>query len=69
MSEPIRHEASPRNRRKMLHNAECLLDELLFLQAHALKRLTNLKYAVHRANTLVNRIKAEGLQDGRKRKK
>ena len=63
MDEPIRHEACARNRRKALHNAECLLEEVEFLHAEALKRLTNLKYAVHRANTLVNRLKAEVLQD------
>jgi hypothetical protein len=64
ISEPIRHKSDARNRRKSLHNAECLLDELLFLQGNALKRLTNLQYAVHRANTLVNRLKAEVAQDG-----
>ena len=61
--EPIRHKASARNRRKALHNAECLLEELLFLQAEAVKRMTNLDYAIHRANTLVNRLKGEALQD------
>lgn len=64
-SEPIRHEASRRNRRKALHNAKSLLEELLFLQGDALKRLTNLQYAVHRANTLVNRLEAEVLRDGK----
>ena len=63
VDEPVRHSASARNRRKALHNAECLLEELLYLQNEALKRLTNLKYAVHRANTMVNRVKAESLQD------
>jgi hypothetical protein len=58
-TEPIRHKAGERNRRKALHNAECLLEEVLFLQTEALKRLTNLNYAVHRASTLVNRLKAE----------
>ena len=63
MSEPTRHEASPRNRRKALHNARSLLEELVFLHGDALKRQTNLAYAVHRANTLVNRLEAEALQD------
>jgi hypothetical protein len=61
--EPVRHEASARNRRKALHNAECLLEEVLFLQSEAIKHLTNLKYLVHRANTLVNRLKGEVIQD------
>jgi hypothetical protein len=32
VSEPVRHEASERNRRKALHNAECLLEELMYLK-------------------------------------
>ena len=63
MSEPIRHSASARNRRKALHNAECLLEEIEFLHAEAVKREVNFKYAVHRASTLVNRLKAETLVD------
>jgi quinol monooxygenase YgiN len=63
VSEPVRHEASERNRRKALHNAECLLEELLYLHSESVKRETNLKYAIHRANTLVNRLKAEAAKD------
>ena len=64
MSEPVRHASSARNRRKALHNAECLLEELVFLHGEAAKRETNLKYAIHRANTLLNRLKAEFTEDG-----
>jgi hypothetical protein len=63
-TEPIRHASGVRNRRKALHNAECLLEELVFLHAEAAKRETNLKYAIHRANTLLNRLKAEFAKDG-----
>jgi len=63
VDEPIRHESSARNRRKALHNAECLLEEVQFLHAEAAKREVNLKYAVHRASTLVNRLKAEVVPD------
>jgi hypothetical protein len=57
--EPVRHSAGERNRRKALHNAKCLLEELEFLHKEAVERMVNLKYAIHRACTLVNRLKAE----------
>jgi hypothetical protein len=63
--EPVRHDSSERNRRKTFHNAKCLLEELTFLHAEAAKRETNLKYAIHRANTLLNRLKAEFAEDGK----
>lgn len=59
--EPVRHSASARNRRKALHNAECLLEELQFLHSEHTVRAVNLKYAIHRAATLVNRLKAEAI--------
>jgi len=63
-TEPIRHASGMRNRRKVFHNAECLLEELVFLHAEAVKRETNLKYAIHRVNTLLNRLRAEFAKDG-----
>jgi hypothetical protein len=59
MSEPIRHSPGERNLRKALHNAKCLLSEIHFLHEEAIEREVNLRYAVHRASTLVNRLKAE----------
>ena len=57
--EPLRHSPGDRNRRKIMHNAECLLEEMEFLHADMIKRLVNHQYAIHRVCTLVNRLKAE----------
>jgi hypothetical protein len=59
VSEPIRHVASPRNRRKLLHHAKCLRDELEFLANTSAKLLDNYRYALGRTNRIINRIKAE----------
>ena len=59
MNEPTRHSASVRNRRKALHNAKALKDEVEFLHSDATKRLVNLQYALHRVCRLVNRLEAE----------
>ncbi len=62
MSEPIRHEASPRNRRKLMHNAKCLKEEIEFLLTDSVQREVNLKYALHRVCTLLNRLEAEAIR-------
>jgi len=59
MPEPIRHEASQRNRRKALHFAENLRDELEFLRKQHTRRIVNLDYCLDRIYKLLNRMKAE----------
>ncbi len=54
-----RHDASPRNRRKTLHHANCLLDELLALQSEASKSLDGFRYAIGRACRIINRLESE----------
>jgi hypothetical protein len=59
MAEPTRHRASSRNRRKALHLAKNLLDELLCdLKKHA-RAGTRLNYKIDRALKLKNRLRAE----------
>jgi hypothetical protein len=63
MTEPRRHAASSRNRRKALHHANCLMDELVFLHSDHIKRMTSLQYAIGRITRLVNRLEAEVAAD------
>jgi hypothetical protein len=53
--DPIRHSASRKNRRKALHFARNLRDEISFLQG----RITNLHYMRGRIEKLINRLRAE----------
>jgi hypothetical protein len=59
MSEPVRHAASARNRRKALHFAKNIRDEAKHLHANAEALRVNYKYLVSRACKLVNRLEAE----------
>jgi hypothetical protein len=52
---PTRHAASPRNRRKALHFAKNLRDEIKFLQGW----VTNVHYMRDRVEKLINRLRAE----------
>lgn len=61
--EPTRHSSGERNRRKALHNAQALKEEIEFLLTNANERLVNLKYAHHRACRMVNRLEAEVAAD------
>ena len=57
---PRRHEASPRNRKKMLHFAENLLEELKHLDGELYRlRDEHVRYALGRAFRLVNRLHSE----------
>jgi hypothetical protein len=58
MAEPIRHQDSPRNRRKALHQAEVICEELEFLLVENAKRRVNLQYAYSKARKLKNRLRA-----------
>lgn len=63
MSEPVRHEESNRNRRKALHQADVICEELEFLLIENAKRRVNLRYAYSKARKLKNRLKAEARND------
>ena len=57
---PIRHQASARNRKKALHHAKCLHEELEYIHTR-LRRMVdeNMRYALGRIERLVNRLEAE----------
>lgn len=59
MTEPIRHSASKRNRKKALHHARNVRDEAMHLHTQTLALLTNYEYLVSSACKLVNRLEAE----------
>ncbi len=63
---PMRHDAGTRNRKKALHHAKCLLDELDYID-RGLRRLTDehLRYVLGRAARLVNRLLAEIHKDNK----
>jgi hypothetical protein len=54
-SPPVRHAASRKNRRKALHFAKNLRDEIEFL----LRMRVNLLYCQDRVEKLINRLRAE----------
>jgi hypothetical protein len=54
-SPPLRHEPGRKNRRKALHFAENLRDEIEFL----LRMRGNLLYCQDRVEKLINRLKSE----------
>jgi hypothetical protein len=60
MKAPARHRSSNRNRKKALHFAENLQEELEYLD-RTLRMLTDqhIRYALGRIYRLVNRLKAE----------
>ena len=60
MKSSMRHDAGPRNRKKALHHAKCLLDELDHIDRN-LRRLLDehMRYARGRIYRLVNRLRAE----------
>lgn len=57
---PMRHVDSARNRKKALHHAKCLLDQIEFIDRD-LRRIVNedIQYALGRVYRLVNRLRAE----------
>ena len=59
MSEPVRHSKSKRSRKKQLHFAKNLRDELEFLHKQHKRRLVNINYALDRIYKLINRLKAK----------
>jgi hypothetical protein len=59
MSEPIRHVASERNRRKLVKLADDLADELNYLYAEHLKLRSHIEYAIGRIHRINNRLRAE----------
>ena len=61
--EPLRHSASPRNRRKALHQAECILEDLEFDLIDSAAIRVRLRYKHSKARKLVNRLKAEVRRD------
>lgn len=56
MMEPIRHEDSERNDRKMLKFARDLIEELNYLHSENVRLRGNLEYAIGRACRLRNRL-------------
>jgi hypothetical protein len=52
---PVRHAASSRNRRKIMHFAKNLRDEIAFLR----RQSVNLRYMQDRIEKLINRLRAE----------
>ena len=59
MSEPRRHNAGDRNRRKALRQIDRVLSELEHLHNRALRSLANFRYAIDKAGKLKNRLKSE----------
>lgn len=61
----MRHEASARNRKKALHHAECLLDEINDMDCKLRSMVEeNVRYMRGRALRLVDRLKSEVHNDG-----
>jgi hypothetical protein len=52
---PVRHAASSKNRRKIMHFAKNLRDEIEFLK----RQSVNLEYCQDRIEKLINRLRAE----------
>jgi hypothetical protein len=52
---PVRHSASKRNRRKIMHFAKNLRDEITFLE----RQSVNIRYMRDRIEKLINRLRAE----------
>jgi len=63
MTEPIRHQSSERNRRKLIKLAGDLLEELNHICDQQLHERRNLEYAIGRAHRILNRLRAEVEQD------
>lgn len=59
MTEPLRHQAGERNRRKMLHHAKCAREELAFLRDELRRLDDKFRYALGRVDRLINRLKSE----------
>lgn len=59
LTEPLRHEASLRNRRKALHHAECGLEEVQFIRNELTALDDKCRYAIGRLHRIINRLKAE----------
>jgi hypothetical protein len=59
MTEPIRHEASVRNRRKMLKLSRDLLEDLEHLYVQHIKMRNNIEYSIGRARRIINRLEAK----------
>ena len=60
-----RHNAGTRNRKKALHHAKCLRDELHSLHEGALKAFDKYRYAIGRVYRLLNRLETEVEYDRR----
>ena len=57
-NEPTRHLDSTRSRRKALHQASVICQELEFLLIENAKRRINLQYAYSKARKLKNRLRS-----------
>jgi hypothetical protein len=55
----MRHEASPRNRRKALHHARSLRDELRDMLAKHAEAFDGFRFALGRVNRIINRLETE----------
>jgi hypothetical protein len=59
MADPVRHSASPRNRRKALHHTENMLEETKHLVGEIIVIQEKLQRLVKLASKIENRLKAE----------
>jgi hypothetical protein len=61
--EPLRHSASPRNRRKTLHHAQCGRAEVACIRDLLAKLDDKCRYALGRFDRIINRLEAEVAHD------
>jgi hypothetical protein len=59
MVDPVRHSASPRNRRKALHHAKNMLEETKHLVGEIIVIQEKLQRLIKLASKIENRLKAE----------
>jgi hypothetical protein len=59
MKEPIRHSASPRNRRKARHHVKNAREEVAFIRDMLTKLDDKCRYALGRLDRTLNRLGAE----------
>ena len=62
-TEPLRHQASARNRRKALHHGECALLEIEHIRAELARMDDKCRYAVGRLHRIINRLRTEAKAD------
>jgi hypothetical protein len=63
--EHLRHEASPRNRRKALHHAKCGREEVNSIRDQLSKIDDKCRYALGRLDRIINRLTTELEHDER----